>query len=117
MPTQEELLQQMLQLLSVLIESAKKMKEAQDKSIAETELELMQERQAEIIKDLVQLDLLIKKSPLESSADALSLQKEIEGKLLEFQSINTDFFEHLQSRMSLIHFTSPKLSAEEEDLE
>ncbi len=101
MPTVDELLQQMDVLVSALVENAKRLKEACEKSVAEEELEHFQGTQDRILRELHELDALIVGEGAPTSA---TIRKNIHHKLQEFQKINNEFVHRLHGRLSLIHF-------------
>ena|SRR5581483_6225372 len=104
MPAQKELLKEMLTGLETLIDTAKKLNEASERSIAEDEVEELQAKQEKIIEQLVQLDRLVATSPeaKNTTEETDAIKKEIQKKLHSFHRINEHFFEQLRHRLSLI---------------
>jgi hypothetical protein len=103
MPSQLELLKQMDVVLERLLENAKKLNDGAKVKLAKNELEVLQERQNEIMHELNELDKLLKQSPPGAKVEELDLVRvKVREKLAHFQVINNEFFNRVQANMRVI---------------
>lgn len=103
MPLQIELFGQMTLILDTLVENAKKMKEGVRLKYSQEELEMLQNRQHEILSELGQLNTVLEASPPGGSEDQIEACKsQIRDRLAQFQSINQDFFDQISANSRMI---------------
>jgi hypothetical protein len=103
MPSQFDLYNQMVTILDTLLEVAKKLKEGLREKYSPQELESLQARQSEILRELATLNSLLEKSPPGASEQEIeSCKKRIREKLTLFQTLNKEFFDHISSSSRVI---------------
>lgn len=90
----------MSSLLDALIETATSLYDMVKSAFSEEDLIPLQERQKQIISELVALDTLLKKSPVMENDRAL--KKEIAQKFITFEHVNNEFITHVESRFRMI---------------
>ncbi|HXF28398.1 MAG TPA: hypothetical protein VN457_00990 [Chlamydiales bacterium] len=94
-------MQQLLETLSELVQTATKLKEASATGLAKEEIEALQERQAELMHRIVEIDQKMAADNVQLTED---VQSKITAKLKEFQMLNHEFLEQLRDRISIIRF-------------
>lgn len=113
MPSQDGLYDQMEQLLDLLIQTTKRLCEMAKHFVMEDELEGLQQRQSEILREVARLDGHIKKSIADSPVGELTARRErIHQKLVEFQAVDKEFIAHMQDHTRVIQ--KKKLSSNAE---
>lgn len=104
MPSQIELFDQMAIILDRLVDNAKKMSEGLHLKTHQDELELLQERQHEILSELGQVNALLEKSPPGGTVEELDGRRAtIREKLGQFQALNKDFFDSMSKQTRIIN--------------
>ena len=104
MANEEMVLQQMLELSEQLTQEADRLKEMTAKSIAEEELERLQQSQQSLLTQIAALDASLKGKEQQETEKSKQLRKSIHEKLKSFEKSNAEFFAQLQKRLSFIHF-------------
>jgi hypothetical protein len=114
MPSQDDLYGQMEQLLDLLIQTTKRLCEMAKHLVTEDELDGLQQRQAEILREVAHLDGHIKKSIADSPVGVLAARRErIHQKLVEFQAIDKEFIAHMEDHTRLIQKKKLSSNAQE----
>lgn len=109
MKNAEEILFEMDTLLDQLIQNAQRLKEISAQTVSEHELEVLQNKQEELITKLLKLDSEFNKVSNSSIASSPT-SKKIEQKLKDFQLINQNFIENISTTPGLIRFDFHKAS-------
>lgn len=103
MASQIALYKQMADIIDLLVENAKKLKEGLTLKQSQAELEALQRRQHEILRELAELNKLVEKSAPDGSKEELDQwKKRIHDKLNLFQTLNQEFFDHVSSQSRII---------------
>jgi hypothetical protein len=104
MPSKQQLLTQMVTVIDGLIDNATRLNEIAKRTSSESELEPYQSRQDEILRELAELDRLLKTSDDGASKEKIvAIRKLVHDKLLVFQKINEEFLSLVSSHFRLIH--------------
>ena len=104
MPSQLQLLEQMVLVLDTLVANATELNNLAKKVSTEGEFAPYQKRQHEIFRELSAIDELLQASPEGASKEALaSVRQKIHEKLELFQKINEEFLLHVSSHFRLIN--------------
>lgn len=110
MPLQIELFGQMTLILDTLVENAKKMKEGLRLKCSQEELEALQNRQHEILAELGKLNTLLDASPPGGTeAEIEACKSHIRDRLAQFQSVNKEFFDQINSSSRVIDKRDTKI--------
>lgn len=91
----------MEQILDTLIQVTKQLNEGAKHAIPEKELELLQQKQAEILEKASFVDHQIKKKD-SFSKEILEKRERILEKITEFQSMNQEFISHVSDHKRII---------------
>src|SRR5260221_14691684 len=103
MTKQIELLTQMSSLVDALIDNASQLNEVAKRTSSHAELDPLQHRQQEIISQLGEIDIVLKRSVDEGSKEEISfLRRKVHLKLAAFQKINEEFLSHVAGSFRLI---------------
>ena len=93
--------ERMIELLDVLVENAKHLKEAAFQPIAEEQLLHIQDVQEALMQELLALEEIASKENLEATDEQA---KTIQERLQEFQKLNEEYVELLTQKVSVIQF-------------
>lgn len=103
MPSKLELFKQMSLVVDQLLDIAHTLNDAVMRHAGNHELEVLQERQSEIMNELGKIDQLIAKSPLGGTKEELDVWRlKIHEKLAQFQGVNQEFFNFIDSNRRVI---------------
>lgn len=100
----EKILGEMESLLDSLIESAKKLLALSKQVIDEEELTRLQEEQEILLSKLVDKDGEFHLLPNASDQELMPKRLKIDGKIDQFQKLNADFVENINTTHGLIQF-------------
>jgi len=94
-------MQEIVEILSELVQIATKLKEASATGLAKEEIESLQEKQTMLMRKLVEIDVQMAKENVQLTQET---HTKITNKLKEFQTLNHEFLEQLRGRVSVIRF-------------
>lgn len=103
MPTPEEILVQMENILDQVIKTAERLKDISRSVVSEEELAPLQRSQEELVDRLMKMDEAFKKA-YKGKGAVSPLRAKIEKKLEYFQKLNASFIENLSSGQGVIQF-------------
>lgn len=106
----EKILIEMEKILDLLIENAKQLLELSKQVIAEEELTPLQEKQQELLTQLLEKDDAFHEACAELKTDYNSpLRNRIDEKLDHFQKLNSNFIDNITTTLGLIQFEKGKI--------
>lgn len=99
-------LKKMEVILDALIENAERLKEVSQQVISKEELKPLQEKQEELVKNLVAVEDAMRGALGNSKDVDEASKKRIREKLSLFEKLNASFIENLNSSHGLIRFNA-----------
>lgn len=100
----EKILSEMESLLDNLIESARKLLALSKQVIEEDELMQLQQEQEELLSRLIEKDAEFHKVSSSTREKLLPARVKIDAKIDEFQKLNSEFVENINTAHGLIQF-------------
>lgn len=100
-------LKKMELIVDELITNAERLKEVSQQVITKEELKPLQEKQEELVNNLVALEDALRGALGEKNGDEDS-RKRIKQKLAQFEKLNETFIENMKSSHGLIRFNKKK---------
>lgn len=103
-----ERLKKMEVILDELIANAERLKEVSQQVISKEELKPLQDKQEELVKNLVTVEDTMRSALGENKSSDEDTKKRIRDKLSQFEKLNATFIENLKSSHGLIRFNKKK---------
>lgn len=103
-----ERLKKMEVILDELIANAERLKEVSQQVISKEELKPLQDKQEELVKNLVTVEDTMRSALGENKSGDEDTKKRIRDKLSQFEKLNATFIENLKSSHGLIRFNKKK---------
>ncbi|HEV8052348.1 MAG TPA: hypothetical protein VGP47_07630 [Parachlamydiaceae bacterium] len=100
----EKILSEMGNLLDRIIESARKLLALSKQVIEEDELMRLQQEQEELLSSLIDKDAQFQKTSSAAREKLMPARLKIDGKIDEFQKLNSEFVENINTAHGLIQF-------------
>jgi hypothetical protein len=111
MTTPDQIIEKMEVVLDALVSNAEDLKNSALQAISETELDVLQKKQENLVEELKKLQTQFQASASHAHLDPTSpITQRIIGKLQIFQQLNAAFIENLNSNRGIIKFEKKHLS-------